>query len=78
MKDIMWNTIMLREFRSLASLTEEENAVLHDWALGKSIVATAMRCHMSERKVNSLRNSIRVKYDAVQIYTPLLPKRPAK
>lgn len=75
MKDIQWNKIMLREFDSLACLSEEETQVLHDWAYGKNIVHTAMRCHMGETKVKDIRKAIREKYDAVQIYTPLLPKR---
>jgi DNA-binding CsgD family transcriptional regulator len=78
MKDIVWDKIMLRELESLASLTDEERIVLHDWGHGKSIVYTSMQHHMSERKINNLRNSIRAKYDAVQIYTPLLPKRNVK
>ena len=78
MKDIVWDKIMLRELESLASLTEEEKVVLHDWAKGKSIVSTAMGQHMSERKVNNLRASIRAKYDKVEQFTPLLPKRIAK
>lgn len=75
MKDIQWNTIMLREFESLACLSDEERLVLHDWAYGKSIVYTAMRCHMGETKVKDIRKQLRKKYDAVQIYSPLLPKR---
>lgn len=75
MKDIMWNTVMLREFESLACLSEEERLVLHDWAHGKSIVQTSMNHHMSERKIKDLRQVLRRKYDAVQIYTPILPAR---
>lgn len=75
MLDIRWNRIMLREFESLACLTEEEQAVLQDWANGKSIVATAMARHMGESKVKEIRRSIREKYDDVSIYSPLLPER---
>lgn len=75
MRDIVWNSVMLREFQSLACLSEEEIIVLHDWAHGKSIVHTSMTHHMSERKVKEIRHRIRDAYDAVQIYTPLLPKR---
>ena len=32
MRDIQWNGIMLREFESLACLSDEEREVLHDWA----------------------------------------------
>ena len=75
MRDIMWNSVMLKEFESLACLSEEEKIVLHDWAHGKSIVQTSMNHHMSERKVKEIRHVLRDKYDSVQIYTPLLPKR---
>lgn len=75
MKDILWNNIMLREFKHLACLTEEETEVLHDWAHGKSVVYTAMRCHMGETKVKDIRRILRDKYDDVQVYTPLLPER---
>ena len=75
MKDIQWNRIMLREFEYLACLSDEEKLVLHDWSLGKSIVNTAMTHHMCETKVKDIRKALREKYDAVEIYTPLLPKR---
>ena len=75
MRDIQWNKIMLREFESLACLSEEETEVLHDWAYGKSVVHTSMRCNMGETKVKDIRKVLREKYDAVQIYTPLLPAR---
>lgn len=78
MNDIMWNTVMLREFETLACLSEEEKIVLHDWAHGKSIVNTSMMHHMSERKVKEIRQMLRRRYDAVQIYSPLLPKRSTK
>lgn len=71
----MWNAVMLREFSTLACLSEEEKIVLYDWAHGKSIVNTSMIHHMSERKVKEIRHVLRDKYDAVQIYSPLLPKR---
>lgn len=75
MRDILWNKIMLREFEALACLSDEEAEVLHDWAHGKSIVYTSMRCHMGETKVKDIRRTLREKYDAVQPYTPLLPER---
>ena len=75
MKDIQWNKIMLREFESLTCLSDEEKEVLHDWAYGKSVVHTSMRCNMGETTVKDIRKTLREKYDAVQIYTPLLPAR---
>lgn len=78
MNDIPWNKIMLDDFRSLACLTPEEDRVLQDWADGKSVVNTSMMRNISTRQVDKLRNQIRRKYDAVQIYTPLLPERTVK
>ena len=75
MNDILWNKISLSEFRSLTCLTDEENIVLEDWAHDKSIVSTAMKCHISTRQVDRIRDQIRRKYDDIQIYTPLLSKR---
>lgn len=75
MNDIPWNKIALAEFRSLACLTKEEDTILQDWADGKSVVSTSMTRNISTRQVDKLRNQIRTKYDAVQIYTPLLPPR---
>ena len=75
MRDIVWNSVMVREFESLACLSDEEMIVLHDWSRGKSITNTSMMRHMSERKVKEIRSTLREKYDAVQIYTPLLPER---
>ena len=74
-KDILWNKIALAEFRSLACLTPDEDAVLQDWADGKSEVWTSMNRNMSERTIEKIRSQIRRKYDDVQIYSPLLPAR---
>lgn len=77
MNDILWNKIALAEFRSLACLSADEDQILQDWADGRSVTQTAMTRNVSTRQVDKLRNQIRKKYDAVQIYTPLLPKRTA-
>lgn len=75
MNDIMWDKVMVQEFESLVYLSEEETIVLHDWAEEKSVVNTSMRHNISTRQIDRIRNKIRKKYDAVQIYTPLLPPR---
>ena len=77
MNDIPWNKIILDDFRYLASLTQEEEEVLQDWAAGRTVVNTSMRRNLSIRQVERIRNQIRRKYDAVQPFTPLLPKRDA-
>ena len=74
MNDLVWDRRMLGAFTALACLSEEEEVVLKDWAEHKSIVHTALFCHMSERTVRNIRNRIREKYDRVQPYADL-PKR---
>jgi hypothetical protein len=73
--DLVWDKRMLNTFESTACLTEDETIVLHDWVQGKTIVYTSMAHNMSTRKIDKLRNNIRMKYDRVQVYTPELPKR---
>lgn len=74
-KDIPWDNIMLADFRKLACLTEDEDAVLTAWAKGWSITKMAFKCGMSDRTVSRHLESLREKYDAVCIYSPLLPAR---
>ena len=74
MNDLVWDKRMLGVFKALACLSDEEEIVLKDWAEHKSIVHTALFCHMSERKVSDIRKRIRDKYDRIQPYADL-PKR---
>ena len=75
MNDIPWNKIIVDEFRYLARLTEDEDKILQDWEAGYSVTKSARVRNMSPRQVDRNRNQIRRKYDAVQPFTPLLPKR---
>lgn len=75
MKDILWDAVMLTEFNKLACLSEDEQKVLMGWAKGWSLVKIADKTGMSERTVSRHIETIRRKYDAVCIYTPLLPRR---
>lgn len=75
MLDLLWNSRMLGAMKEHACLTEEESIVLADWAKGRSIANTAVMHHMSERKVDMIRRRIRDKYDGIQPYTDLPPRR---
>lgn len=75
MNDIPWNKIIVDEFRYLARLTEDEDKILQDWEAGYSVTKSARVRNMSPRQVDRNRKQIRRKYDAVQPFTPLLPKR---
>ena len=78
MNDLVWDRGMIEEFSNIACLTDEEVIVLNDWAYGKSIVQTAIKCHMSDSKVNDIRRRLRIKYDLVQPRSAILPPRVTK
>ena len=66
---------MLGAMQAHAYLTEEEEIVLKDWANGWSIAKTAMTRHMSESKVDKIRRRLRDKYDGIQQYADLPPRK---
>jgi hypothetical protein len=75
MDDLAWTKRMLGAFIEQTCLSEEEQAVLTDWASKRSIVHTAMSRNISTRTVDRIRKRLRMLYDAVQPYTPELPPR---
>lgn len=75
MNDLVWDQIMLSEFRSLACLSEDESKILDLWSLDKSVVQMAFALNVSPRTVDRILSRLRVKYDHVEPYTPLLPQR---
>ena len=75
MNDLLFNTRVLGAMQEHAFLTEDELIVLKDWAKGRSIANTAMMHHMSERTVDRIRRRLRQKYDSIQGYTDLPPRK---
>lgn len=75
MHDLEWDKRMLGVFTALACLTEEETIVLMDWAHERSIASTAMTHHMSASKVDKIRRRLRRKYDGIQPYADLPPRK---
>ena len=75
MVDILWTSRVLGAMQAHACLTEEETIVMHDWAKGKSIANTSMMHHMSERTVRRIRHRLRIKYDSIQGYADLPPRK---
>ena len=75
MTDILWNSRVLGAMQAHACLTEEENLVMLDWANGRSVANTAMMRYMSTSKVDKIRRRLRTKYDGIQPYTDLLPRK---
>lgn len=72
---VLWDAVILADFRKLACLTEDEDKVVSALAKGWSNVKIGMELGMADRTVSRHLESIRKKYDAVQIYSPLLPPR---
>ena len=66
---------MLGAMQAHACLTEEEVTVLTEWAHGRSIAYTAITHHMSNSKVDKIRKRLRQKYDAIQTYADLPPRK---
>ena len=75
MNDLLWNTRLLGAMQAHAFLTEDEQVVLNDWVRGKSIANTSTMHHMSESTVNRIRRRLRQKYDSIQGYADLPPRK---
>lgn len=74
-KDILWTNIILEEFIRLAALTKEEEIVMRTRVAGWTRTKQALKLHMSMRTLDRIISRLKVKYDLVQPYSPLLPPR---
>jgi len=72
---IIWSSIVVEEFLSLANLTPDEKTVFRDRVKGKSRVWISMERGYSLSTVDRIIKRLKLKYDAVQPYTPILPRR---
>lgn len=75
MKDIIWNRIILDEFIYLAMLTDTEEKILRTRIAGWSRAKQSMEFNMSISTVDCIIKMINQKYDMVQPYSEILPKR---
>lgn len=75
MKDIIWNRIILDEFIYLAMLTDTEEKILITRIAGWSRAKQSMEFNMSISTVDCVIKMINQKYDMVQPYSEILPKR---
>lgn len=75
MNDLLFNSRLLGAMSEHACLTEEEMNVLKDWADGKSVAGTSMDRNISDSTVYRIRNRLRRKYDSIQGYANLPPRR---
>lgn len=72
---VPWNKIILEEFISQAILTQEEEEVMRTRVAGWTITKQAMELGMSVSKVNKITRRLKLKYDLIQKYDPILPPR---
>ena len=73
---VVWNAIKIREFKALANLTPDLEKVFNDMLNPRiSITQTAYALSVSERTVNTMRETIWKIYDEVQQYSPILTTR---
>lgn len=72
---VIWSKIVLEEFISLAGLTDTEEKIMRTRVAGWTITKQAQTFGMSESSVSRVIKVLKVKYDAVQPYSPLLPPR---
>ena len=74
-KNVIWTKVILEEFISLANLTKDEEIIMRTRCDGWSITKQATTFNMSVSTVNRIIKRLKVKYDKVQPYSPILPPR---
>lgn len=74
-KQVPWNKIILERFIELAMLDKDEEMIMRTRVAGWSVTKQAMELGMSESTVHRMIKRLKVKYDNVQKYDPILPPR---
>lgn len=74
-KQVPWNKIIVETFVSEALLTKEEEMILRTRVAGWSRQKQASELNMSIATVDRIINRLKMKYDNVQKFNPLLPPR---
>lgn len=74
-KQVPWNKIILEEFVKLGGLTKEEEIVIRTRVAGWTRVKQSIDLGMSLSTLDRIIRRLKVKYDMVQPYSPLLPPR---
>jgi len=74
-KQVPWNKIILERFVELAMLTREEEMIMRTRVAGWSRTKQAMELCMSLSTVDRIISRLKIKYDVVQKYDPILPPR---
>lgn len=72
---VPWNKIILERFIELGALTDIEEQIMRTRVAGWTITKQAITFGLSEPTVNRIIKRLKIKYDNVQKYDPLLPPR---
>lgn len=72
---VLWSKVILEEFIKLAALTPDEEHIIRMRVAGCSRTETSMKLGLSLATVDRAIKRLKIKYDAVQKYSPLLPPR---
>ena len=73
--EVPWCKIILEEFIAEAALTEEEEEIIRTRVAGWSRTKQADKLGMSLSTVDRIIKRLKVKYDNVQKFSPILPPR---
>ena len=74
-KEVVWTKIVLERFIEQANLTEDEEIVMRTRAAGWSRTKQAMELNLSVSTIDRIISRLKLKYDEVQEYDPILPPR---
>lgn len=74
-KQVPWNKFIVERFVEEGMLSHDEEMVLRTRVSGWTITRQSMELGMSESTINRIIKRLKIKYDNVQKYDPLLPPR---
>lgn len=74
-KEVSWNRIIYDEFVRFALLTDFEKEVLKTRLQNKTIIEQSLLLHCSKSTIDRTIKKLKKKYDEVQPYSDILPKR---
>ena len=74
-KQVPWNKIILERFIDLGALTKDEEIIMRTRVAGWTRVQQSMELGMSLATGDRIIKRLKIKYDHVQRYDPILPPR---
>lgn len=73
--EVPWNKVIVEEFVKESLLTEQEEKVLRTRIAGWSRTKQSMELNISMSTLDRIIKRLKMKYDNVQKYNPILPPR---